>query len=207
MVLAMAVIGLLFGVALTLTVAAFGVLSMDGRFAENLSAAARAAQARLTGRHRTAAAATAAVARSPETEARIRGLQEEVKVMQRLLDQARVEREQNAATDLRTAEETAALRALVAERDEKIGALQEAARLESANAMRWREELARQAEELATARRELRDLETELSVAQSGAGYSSISGEIARLTQERDELAARLERLTQVSPVGRALGR
>jgi chromosome segregation ATPase len=201
MALAMALIGLLFGIALTVTVAVFAVLSMDGAFADNLRLAARAAQARLTGRHRPSAPVVAS--RSPEADSRIRGLQEEVKVMQRLLEQGRVEREQAAATAGRSAEEKAALHAAIAERDEKIVLLQETVRSESAQSARWREELAQRAAELAAARRELRDLETELSVAQSGAGYGAVSGEIERLTQERDELAVRVERLTRMAAVVR----
>lgn len=200
MVLAMALIGLLFGVALTVTVAVFAVLAMDGGFSDNLRLAARELQGRLTGRHRPAAPVVAA--RNPEADTRIRGLQEEIKVMQRLLEQGRAEREQAAEAARRAAEEIGALRAAVGERDEKAGAIQEAARAQAAEAGRLREELGRASAELATARRELRDLQTELSVAQSGAGYSSISVEIARLTQERDALAARLERLTRVATVG-----
>jgi hypothetical protein len=58
-----------------------------------------------------------------------------------------------------------------------------------------REELSQRAEELARSQRDLRDLQTELSVANSGAGLALVPDELTQLRIERDELAARLSRL------------
>lgn len=191
----MAIVGFLFGITLTVTVGVFAVLSMEGGFAENLRAAALEARRRITGQHRPVA--TAAV-RSTELDNRVRGLQEEIKVMQRLLDQGRVERETQLAAATKATEDIATLRAAVIARDERIAEMDQAGRSSSDETLRLREQLGSRDAELATARRDLRDLETELSLAQSGSDFTSISGEMARLSQERDELAARVERLTRL---------
>lgn len=195
MVLAMAIVGFLIGITLTITVGVFGVLSMDGGFAENLRAAGLELRRRITGQHRQP---PAAAVRSAEVDNRVRGLQEEVKVMQRLLEQGRVERETLLAAARQSAEDMEALRAGITTRDERIAAMDEAGRSSSDETLRLREQLGSRDAELATARRDLRDLETELSLAQSGSDFTSISGEMARLSRERDELAARLERLTRL---------
>jgi hypothetical protein len=89
MTFAMLIIGVLFGVALSVTVALFAILSMEGRFSDNLRATAGQALRRLTGRGPRPGAGLAAGSRAPEFEARLRTLTEEVRVMQRLLDQTK----------------------------------------------------------------------------------------------------------------------
>lgn len=189
---AMFIIGILIGVALSATVALFGVLSMDGRFGDNLKAAATEARLRLTGRNRRLQVTVPG--RNPETDARVRGLQEEIKVMQRLVEQGRAEGEAHAGASTRSAEQLAALQAAVVDRDQRILALEASLKEEGAAKSHLRDELALRSAELAGAKRDVRDLETELSVAQSGAGFSSVSGEIEQLRRERDELTSRLER-------------
>ncbi len=189
----MLIVGLLFGIALALTLALFGILSMDGHFVENLKAAAIAARDRLTGR--SPRATVSMPARGAESETRIRNLQEEIRVQQRLMEQARTEREAVAQESNQARQEIATLREALAERERELGlrdlALQEAGSV----ATRAREELAAANAELARSRRELKELETELGIARSGAGMSVFSDEVARLTQERDYLRARLEEL------------
>jgi chromosome segregation ATPase len=195
MAMAMLIVGLLIGVALTVTVAAFGVLSMDGRFRDNVRAAMNECRNRLTGRHPRAQ--NVGPARSVEGDARIRALQEEVRVMQRLMDQARVERETQAEESRRAGAEILTLRGLLAEREEQLGSRNAALAEATAAAARAREELAERSAELARSRRDAKGLETELGILQSGDGLGAISDEIAHLTRERDELKAQLDRLAQ----------
>lgn len=189
---AMFIIGILIGVTLSATVALFGVLSMDGQFGDNVKAAAAEARLRLTGRHRRLQVPVPG--RNPESDARVRGLQEEIKVMQRLVEQGRAEREAHAAATEQSAEQLARLEAVLAERDQRNQALEASLKEEGTGKAHLRDEVSRVAAELAAARRDVRDLETELSVARSGASFSSVSGEVEQLRRERDELASRLER-------------
>jgi chromosome segregation ATPase len=135
--------------------------------------------------------------RSVESETRIRALQEEIRVMQRLMDQARVTRETHTNEVSKATTEISALRAAAGERDERLAGMETMLREETARAGKMREEVAELAAQLARSKQETKDLETELSVVQSGAGMSAISEEIARLSAERDELSARLERMTR----------
>ena len=192
---AMLVVGLLFGIALSMTIAVFAALSMGGSFQENLKAASAELRAWITGRRRKMPASVSV--RSVESETRIRALQEEIRVMQRLMDQARVTRETHTNEVSKATTEISALRAAAAERDERLAGMETMLREETARAGKAREELAELAAQLARSRQETKDLETELSVVQSGAGMSAISEEIARLSAERDELSARLERMTR----------
>lgn len=193
MVFGMFIVGLLFGLALAVTLALFGILSMGGRFIENLKAAAAAAQLRLTGRYpRTAVTIPV---RGTESEARIRNLQEEVRVQQRLMEQARTEREAAAEESKRAREEITTLRDALAEHEGQLGERDTALKEAGAATAQVREELTAAKAELARSRRELKDLETELGIARSGAGLSVFSDEVARLTQERDQLKSQLVEL------------
>lgn len=174
MAFAMAVIGVLFGIAFSVTVAFFGILSMDGRFTENLKAAAAEGRLRVTGRHR--GVQLASPGRSAEADARLRGLQEEIKVMQRLMERARKEREAFTEDLNRSREDAAALRSTVTEGAERVSALELSLQHEANRNLQLSEELSARCAELARRKTEARDLETELSVAQSGAGWSGITG-------------------------------
>ena len=195
MTVAMLMAGLLFGVAFSVTLALFGILSMDGHFSANIKAAAAEIRARITGRHRKVR--SAGPVRDIEGEAKLRALQEEVRVMQRLMDKTRVERESQVDEMRKARGEIASLRAAVGERDERLLGFEGTLRNETEKTGKLRDEFADQAALLAKSRREIKDLETELSVVQSGAGLSAVSDEIARLSAERDELTARLERMTK----------
>lgn len=195
MTLAMLLVGLLFGVALSITAALFAVLGMGGHFRRNLRAARVELRRWLTGRNR----------RTPhqvpvptiENETQIRSLREEIRVMQRMLDQARVEREAHKDELQEATGEIAALRVSVSGRSDQLAAMETALRGEAEKAVKLREEMAALSAELARSKREARDLETEISLLQSSSGMSAISDEIARLSAERDQLTARLERLTR----------
>ncbi len=201
MTLAMLIVGLLFGIALCLTIAVFAVLSIGGHFPENLKAAAVELRARLTSRNRKPR--SSAPARTVETEARMRALQEEIRVMQRLMDQARVDREMHASEMQKATEEISALRIVADDRGERLAAVEKLLSEETVKTGKLRDELADVSAQFARSRQEIKDLETELSLAQSGAGMSAISDEIARLSAERDELSARLERMARPVAVGK----
>jgi chromosome segregation ATPase len=195
MTLAMFIVGLLFGIALTLTLGFFAVLSTTGPFDENLRAVAAAIRGRLTGGHRKGQAT--APTRSVEQDAKVRALQEEVRVMQRLMDKERVERQVHKDELQSATAEVAALRTRITERDERLAGLEATIQEKIGEAGKLRDELAERCAELASARQQVKDLETEINVMQSGAGLSAVSDEIARLRAERDELTARLARLTK----------
>jgi len=171
MVLAMAIVGFLIGITLTITVGVFGVLSMDGGFAENLRAAGLELRRRITGQHRPA---PAAAVRSAEVDNRVRGLQEEVKVMQRLLEQGRVERETLLAAARQSAEDIETLRAAITARDERIATMDEAGRSSSDETLRLREQLGSRDAELATAR--LERLTRLVRQSQAARGERSLAG-------------------------------
>lgn len=169
MTAAMLIIGVLFGVALSVTLATFGLLSMDGRFTDNAKAAAAQALAWMTGR-RPRATANLAVA-NPESDTRVRGLQEEVRVMQRLMEQARAEHASLSGESERIRVAVAAANAALGERDRAVAELEGRVQEERAKCVQLHDSLAERCAELARSRREVKDLETELSVMQSGAGF------------------------------------
>jgi chromosome segregation ATPase len=195
MTVAMLMAGLLFGIAFSVTLALFGIMSMDGHFKANVINAAAEIRRRITGRHRKAR--STGPVRDIEGEAKLRALQEEVRVMQRLMDKSRVDRESQVDEMRRAKEEIVTLRAAVTERDERLLSVEATLHNETGKTGKLRDEFADQAALLAKSRREIKDLETELSVVQSGAGLSAVSDEIARLSAERDELTARLERMSK----------
>jgi chromosome segregation ATPase len=169
MTAAMLIIGVLFGVALAVTLAVFGILSMDGRFADNAKAAAAQGLARLTGRRPRATVSAAGP--NPESEARIRGLQEEIRVMQRLMEQGRSERTALGEEIERLRAERAAASTALGERDRTVAELEARVQAERTKCVQLHDSLAERSAELARSRREARDLQTELSVMQSGTGF------------------------------------
>jgi chromosome segregation ATPase len=201
MTVAMIIVGLLFGVALTVTLGIFAVLSMGGPFGENLRMAAAAIKAKLMGGPRAAGATSPT--RSAEHDAKTRSLQEELRIMQRLMDKERVEREAQKEEIRSRTDEVSSLRGRIAERDERLAALQVTLEKQQSETVRVRDELAERSAELARARQQAKDFETELNVVQSGAGLSAVSDEIQRLRAQRDELEARLQRLTKPVTVRR----
>ncbi len=169
----MFIVGLLLGVILVLTVAVFGLLNMEGRFMDNARLAAREAREVLSGRARRAQ--LAAVISGPDGQARLRALQEEVRVMQRLMDKAQSEAEAQTDATQRAREQVEELRARLAERDERLDARD--LELTEANAAlrEARDKLHEQGVENSRLRGHVRDLETELSVLQSGVDLAASS--------------------------------
>lgn len=163
---ALLIIGFLFGLALALTVGLFYVLSLDGEFKANVRATAVQVRDRVTGRRRYQPAVSGE--RRVEPDARLRSLQEELRVANRLLDQARAERQAGSDEAGKAAEEARGLRLELDERDLRIASLEDQVKGHAERQEALRQQLAERAEQLARSQRELRDLQTELDVLQSG---------------------------------------
>jgi chromosome segregation ATPase len=173
MLTAMFIIGVLLGVVLSLTVALFGILSMDGNFLDNAKATLAEGRLWLTGKRRRARASAAAP--GPESDGRVRALQEEIRIMQRLMQQTRDEQGEIDAKHKALVAELEAARAVAGERDRRIIELDEQARAERSKATKLQELLSERGAELAEARREVKDLQTELGVLQSDAGTKAFT--------------------------------
>lgn len=159
--------GALFGVALSLTLGVFYALSLEGAFKANLRAVAGQVRDRLTGRRRYLPQVDGE--RRVESDTRIRSLQEELRMANRLLDQARGEREAHGQQSRAAADQTQQLQKDVIERDARMLALEEELRQHGPRLQALREQLAARSAELAQARRELKDLQVELDVLSSGS--------------------------------------
>lgn len=160
-------IGVLFGVAMSITLALFYVLSLGGDFRGNLHAVAIELRDRLTGRRRSAPAA--GEGQRVEADPRIRSLQEELRMANRLLDQTRNERETQAAEIARAGERAEQLAAEINERDARILTLETESSRQAPQLQTLREELATRSAELGRARREIKDLQVEIDVLGAGA--------------------------------------
>lgn len=170
---AMFIVGLVLGVVLVATVAVFGLLNMEGRFTDNARLAAREAREVLSGRARRAQ--LAAVISGPDGQARLRALQEEVRVMQRLMDKARSEAEAQTDATRRAREQVEELRDRLSERDERLDA-RDLELTEATAALREaRDQLHDQGTEVSRLRGNIRDLENELGLLQSGVDLAANS--------------------------------
>lgn len=136
-----------------------------------------------------------------ETDTRVRALQEDLRISQKLLDQGRIEREQNSKAAKVAAEEIAGVRQQCADRDGRILALE----CELRDGRQRYEDLlgllSDRTEELAKASAQLKDARTELEVSESGSTVTI--SQISRLQQERDELAALVDQLRPRRPASR----
>lgn len=173
MLFAMLMLGLLLGAAATATVALFAILSMEGRFSDNLRDVATTTLRRMAGRAPRTPSASG-VGRNIESDNRIRALQEEARVMQKLIDQTRVERDAARGQIDRASQEQEALKATVSSRDERIAALDATIKTEAGKLLEVREQGGAMQAEIIRLRGEIRDLETELSVAQSNVGLATV---------------------------------
>lgn len=182
-------IGLLFGIALTAVLAVFLVL---------LAAPATRAELRagrlpwrellgLTPRH--------VPERRAEPDPRLQALQQELKVTQRLVDQARADREAHQAEVKRLQDELDGLRAALAERDQQHREVRESLDNELERARQLEADASARADDLSRANSELKDLRTELDVLQSGGDMTAT--QLQRLQKERDALALLVTRLKQ----------
>jgi chromosome segregation ATPase len=128
-----------------------------------------------------------------EADNRYRSLIEDLRVSQKLLDQDRVLREQNAAAAKAAAAEIEVLRKQVADRDARIAGLETSVREANARIDELVAQLSQRTEELSKVSLQLRDAKTELDVSESGSTVTS--AQISELQRERDELAALVDSL------------
>lgn len=178
-------IGLLFGVILGGSVVAFIVVRAGGPLKESL----------FGDDTRTPAfkGAPGGPEVTPDADPRQKALLEELRIMQKLLDQGRAEGGQHDKAIRAAADEISALRNQVADRDLRIQALEASlceATLRVDNALA---RLGERSEELARVSLQLKDARMELDVTESGSVVTS--SQISQLQRERDELAALVEQL------------
>lgn len=176
-------IGLLFGMILGGTLVGFIVVRSGGPLKESLFGD-EGRQPAFKGKAPEAPA---------EPDARQKALLEEVRVMQKLLDQGRIEREQQDKAANAAAGESAALRGQVADRDARIGELEAALRAAGLRVDELMEQIGARTEELTRVSLQLKDARLELDISESGATVTT--SQICQLQQERDELAALVEQL------------
>ena len=163
--------GALFGVALSVTVGLFYVLSLGGDFQASLRDAAGQLRDRITGRRRYQPQVSGE--RRVESDNRVRSLQEELRVANRLLDQARAEREAREQQASQGADQLRELQQQVLERDERILALEGQLGQQAPQLQALREQLAERASQLAQAQRQAKDLQMEIEVLHSGVDVVS----------------------------------
>ena len=185
-ILGLIFIGLLFGVLLSGIAVAFVILRSGGPLKESLFGGD-------PGRLPAFGNAKREPAPNPEADKRAGILLEENRVMQRLLDQTRVEREEQIARLKAAHTEAEALRGQLAERDASIQELHASLREARQRHDELFTQLGERSEELARARTQLKDAVVELDVTTSGASFTT--QQIDLLKQERDELAILLDEL------------
>jgi chromosome segregation ATPase len=178
-------IGLLFGVLLSAIVIGFIVVRSGGPLKESLFG--NAADKLPFGSPPPAREI------SIDAENRCRALLEDLRIAQKLLDQDRVLREQNATAAREAAAEIDALKVQLADRQSKIGVLEGQLREAAARTDDLMRQLSDRTDELAKVSLQLRDARTEIEVSETGESVTAL--QISQLQRERDELAAQVERL------------
>lgn len=178
-------IGLLFGILLSAIVIGFIVVRSGGPLKESLFG--DAAGKMPFGRPPPVAELTI------EADNRCKALLEDLRIAQKLLDQDRVLREENARAARDTAAEIETLRNQVADRQSRIGALETSLREAGARIDDLLCQLRDRTEELSTVSLKLREARIELDVSETGETMTS--AQICQLQRERDELAALVDRL------------
>ena len=123
----------------------------------------------------------------------IRGLEADLRVAQRTVEQARTERDALTAELGTTAAELGMLREKSAGHDDLVRKLKVEVQHECGKTARLRLELADRAEEMVRTHVQLRDVQNELGVNQVGSDV--VMDEITRLERERDDLNAMVEGL------------
>jgi chromosome segregation ATPase len=173
-------IGLLFGVMLSGIAVGFVVIRSGGPLKESLFGT----NARMPALKAPGAADDGAA----EPDKRQKALMEELRVTQRLVDQGRIERETFAAESKARQAGLEKLQQQLGERDLRIEELEAlvAALREKNEALLT--QLSERTEELSRVSLELKDVRTEIEVAESGTTVTN--SQVARLQQERDQLAA-----------------
>lgn len=165
-------IGVLFGVALSITLGLFYVLAQGGSFKESFKALCVEWHGRLTGRHRLMRGAVAT--QQAGDELRLRSLQDELRMVNRMLAEERSGREEQAADLARRADQAKQFAKVLAEREKQIRMLQAQSKEHQPQLQALQRELATREAELGKRSREIRDLQVELDVL--GAGVSLVSG-------------------------------
>jgi len=178
-------IGLLFGIILGGSVVGFIVVRAGGPLKESLFGD--------DSRKPAFKGANPGVEASPEPDARQKALQEELRITQKLLDQGRVEREENAKAAKAAADEMVVLRNQIADRNLRIQALEGSLREATLRVDNALAQLSDRSEELAKVSLQLKDARMELDVNESGTTVTT--SQISQLQRERDELAALVEQL------------
>jgi len=181
-VLGLIFIGLLFGLLLAGLAVGFVVVRSGGPVKEALFGA----DGKLPALRVKAPAAPDAAA--GDTGQRHKAMLEEMRVLQRLVDQGQVERQQYATERREAQAELDKRQQQIAERDARIDELSAAL----GEAGRAKDELLAQlgarTEDVARLSVEIKDLRTELAVVESGTSVTT--SQVARLQEERDQLAA-----------------
>jgi len=131
--------------------------------------------------------------RADDLHHKIRGLEADLRVAQRTVEQARTERDALTAELGTTVAELGTLRERSAGHDEVIRKLKAEVQHECGKTARLRLELADRAEEMVRTHVQLRDVQNELGVNQVGSDV--VMDEITRLERERDDLNAMVEGL------------
>jgi chromosome segregation ATPase len=183
-------IGAVFGFFLSLIVAAFAVLRLDPKLRDEVFNGRKGVR-ELFGSKKVASSDF----RTPELEAKIRSLTDEVRVSQKLLEQAKQERTARLEDmgKLRLEFETVQLK--VAEtREESERLLTD---LDERNSARHalEAEMSQRDVELARANSEIKDLRTELEVARAGDSFTA--DQLVKLKKERDALLQLVQRMRQ----------
>lgn len=186
-------IGLLFGVILGGSVVAFVVVRSGGPMKESL----------FGDDSRKPAFRGATPEAAPEPDARQKAMAEEMKIMQKLLDQGRLEREQHDKDTKAAAAAMDALRRQLAERDLRIEELEADTRTTRSRMEDTLVQLSERTEELSKVSLQLKDARLELDVTESGSSFTS--AQISQLQRERDELAALVDQLRPRQPQGRTV--
>lgn len=186
-------IGLLFGVILGGSVVAFIVVRAGGPLKESLFGD--------DARKPAFKGAAGTPEATPEADTRLKALLEELRVTQKLLDQGRVEREENTKAARAAADEMAVLRRQIADRDIKVQELEGSLRAATLRVDNALAQLSERSEELAKVSLQLKDARMELDVSESGSTVTT--SQISQLQRERDELAALVEQLRPRRQVSR----
>jgi uncharacterized protein (DUF3084 family) len=170
----------------------FGEALLSNAFIATAAVAGFAAGALLTRLVGSGASGTVGK-RAGDLHHMIRGLEADLRVALRTVEQARTERDALTAELAKTATELGALLEKSADQKELVRKLKVEIQHECAKTARLRLELAERAEEMVRTHVQLRDVQNELGVTQVGSDV--VMDEITRLERERDDLNAMVEGL------------
>jgi chromosome segregation ATPase len=178
-------IGLLFGVILGASVVGFIVVRAGGPLRESLFG---------NEAHKPAFAGPPPPAElTPEADKRLKALTEELRIANKLLDQNRVEREEQDKAVKGAVAGVESIRGQLADRNLRVVSLEASLRQAELRIDELLGQLSDRSEHLATVTLQLTDARMELDVHESGSTVTSV--QITQLQRERDQLAALVEQL------------